>query len=35
MSVWTTASTAPTTIVRIAMTHSIGCQVQRSEPKAT
>ena len=35
MSVWTTARTAPTSMVRIAITHSIGCQFQRSAPKAT
>ena len=35
MSVCTSASTVPTIIVRIAITHSIGCQVQRASPNAT
>ena len=35
MSVCTSASTVPTTMVRIAITHIIGCQVQRALPKAT
>ena len=35
MSDWTTASAAPTAMVRIATIHIIGCQVQRSVPKAT
>ena len=35
MSVCTTARIEPTSMVRIAMIHSIGCQSQRSAPKAT
>ena len=35
MSVWVSASTEPTTIVRIATTQIIGVQSFRSPPKAT
>jgi len=35
MSDWTRASTVPTVMVRIAITHIIGCQVQRASPNAT